>query len=118
VRNNPFAGVRLTAAPVRDRFLSREEAGRFLDALSELQNSGAVSDTFADALRLLLLTGARKTEVLGLRWPEVDFDRRVLVLPPARTKAGGQTGARRVILSPPALEILGACSSRCALRLS
>jgi integrase len=107
VRNNPFAGVRLTAAPVRDRFLSREEAGRFLDALSELQNSGAVSDTFADALRLLLLTGARKTEVLGLRWPEVDFDRRVLVLPPARTKAGGQTGARRVILSPPALEIVG-----------
>jgi integrase len=53
-----------------------------------------------------LLTGARKTEVLGLRWSEVDMARGTLVLPPDRTKAGGKTGVRRVQLSPPALEIL------------
>ena len=36
----------------------------------------------------------------------MDFERRVLLLPPERTKAGGQNGERRIILSPPALEIL------------
>jgi integrase len=32
IKNNPFAGVKLTAPPVRERFLSREEAGQLLDA--------------------------------------------------------------------------------------
>ena len=142
VQINPFAGVRLPAAPLRDRFLSLEEAGRFLEALSEMQNCGAVSNTFADALRMLLLTGARKTEVLGLRWPEVDFDRGILVLPPARTKAGGQvcvasysrrqrwksslsvapTTRQSLSSKPQGVRVtqsgFGACSSLCALRLS
>lgn len=108
---NPFASVKLTAAPVRDRFLGRDEAGRLLDALTDLENANKISKTFGDAVRLLLLTGARKTEVLGLRWSEVDFQRKMLVLPPERTKAGGKTGERRVILSPPALEILSARKS-------
>lgn len=103
---NPFSGVRLAAPPVKERFLSREEAGRFLDALTAREASGDLSPTFADALRLLLLTGARKTEVMGLRWSEIDFGRAVVTLPPERTKAGGKTGARRVHLSPPALAVL------------
>jgi integrase len=65
-----------------------------------------MSDTFSDALRLLLLTGARKTEILGLRWSEVDLQRKLLILPPERTKAGGKTGERRISLSPPAFRII------------
>jgi integrase len=65
-----------------------------------------LSETFADALRLLLLTGARKTEILELRWSEVDQLRKVLTLSAERTKAGGKTGERRISLSVPALEIL------------
>lgn len=38
------------------------------------------------ALRLLVLTGARKSEVLSLRWSEVDFSREALIL--QRTKTG------------------------------
>jgi integrase len=106
--SNPFAGISLASAPMRERFLTREEAGRLLDAIANLESIGAVSNTFADALRLLLLTGARKTEVLGLRWSEVDIMRGILVLPPDRTKAGGKTGVRRILLSPPAFEILKA----------
>ena len=105
-KGNPFAGVKLTAAPVRERFLSREEAGRLLDAVASLEADKTLSKTFGDALRLLLLTGARKTEILGLRWSEIDFGRKSLILPPERTKAGGRTGGRRIILSPPALAIL------------
>jgi len=106
VAMNPFAGIKLNRAPVRERFLSRDEAGRFLDAIADLQGKSFLSETFADALRLLLLTGARKTEILGLRWSEVDQLRNVLILPPERTKAGGKTGERRISLSAPALEIL------------
>ena len=96
VATNPFAGIKLNRAPVRERFLSKDEAGRFLDSIADLQDKLSLSETFADALRLLLLTGARKTEILGLRWSEVDELRKVLVLPPERTKAGGKTGERRI----------------------
>ena len=106
IANNPFAGVRLSMAPVRERFLSRDEAGRMLDAITTLEASKELSKTFGDAMRLLLLTGARKTEILALRWTEIDFERKALLLPPERTKAGGSTGERRVTLSPPALTIL------------
>jgi integrase len=106
VKANPFSAVHLPTAPVRGRFLSREEAGRLIDALNEVQADKSVNPAFCDAIRLLLLTGARKTEVLGLRWLEVDIERKLLLLPPERTKAGGKNGERRIILSPPALEIL------------
>src|ERR1700733_8800352 len=106
VGTNPFAGIKLNHAPVRERFLSKDGAGRFLDAIVDLQDKFLLSETSGDALRLLLLTGARKTEILGLRWSEVDQLRNVLILPPERTKAGGKTGERRISLSAPALEIL------------
>jgi integrase len=105
-RANPFAGTALATAPVRERFLTKDEAIALLSAISKLESAGNIADAFADALRLLLLTGARKSEVLGLRWTEVDFDRKVLTLPPQRTKAGSKTGIRRIQLSPPALDIL------------
>ena len=106
VATNPFGGIKLNRASVRERFLSKDEAGRFLDAIADLRDKSLLSETFADALRLLLLTGARKTEILGLRWSEVDQLRNVLILPPERTKAGGKTGERRISVSAPALEIL------------
>jgi len=83
VATNPFAGIKLNRAPVRERFLSKDEAGRFLDAITEL-----------------------KEKILRLRWSEVDRRRNVLMLPPERTKAGGRTGERRISLSAPALQIL------------
>ena len=106
VKANPFTTVKLDRAPVRERFLSREEAGRLIDAINEVEAEKTVNPAFCDAIRLLLLTGARKTEILGLTWSEVDIVRKVLLLPPERTKAGGQNGERRITLSPPALEIL------------
>jgi integrase len=106
LKANPFASVKLDRAPVRERFLNREEAGRLIDALNTLESGSAINPAFCDAIRLLLLTGARKTEILGLRWSEVDVARKVLRLPQERTKAGGKNGERRISLSPPALEIL------------
>jgi integrase len=52
------------------------------------------------AIRLLVLTGARRSEVLGLRWEWVDFARGYLRLPDSKT------GAKVIPLSAPALELL------------
>ena len=53
-------------------------------------------------MRLLALTGCRKSEVTTLRWAQVDRDAEVLRL------ANSKTGPRVVPLSPPALAILDA----------
>ena len=106
VKVNPFAAVKMSTPPQRERFLSREEAGRLLEALDAVEADKTVNPAFCDAIRLLLLTGARKTEILGLKWSEVNTERKSLLLPPERTKAGGQNGERRIMLSPAALEIL------------
>ena len=47
-------------------------------------------DQFSDIVRLLILTGQRRDEIGGLRWSEIDFDRGLIVLPPARTKNNRQ----------------------------
>lgn len=38
--------------------------------------------------RLLMLTGARKMEVAGARWPEIDLDKKLWSVPPERFKSG------------------------------
>jgi integrase len=55
----------------------------------------------ADVVRLALYTGARREEILRLRWPEVDFTRGLWML--RDRKAGGDTGFP---LSAPALAVL------------
>jgi integrase len=62
----------------RDRVLSEAELSAILKALDQ--------DQFSDIVRLLILTGQRRTEIGGLRWSEVDLDRGLICLPPARTK--------------------------------
>lgn len=54
------------------------------------------------AVRFLLLTGCRVSEVLRLRWADIDFGRGLLLLPVSKT------GRRAVVLSGAALEILEA----------
>ncbi len=55
------------------------------------------------ALEFAILTAARSGEVLGARWPEIDFDARVWTIPAKRMKSGRE---HRVPLSESALAIL------------
>lgn len=108
VEANPVSSsARLTKAPTKERFLTHEEARRLLDTLEEMVGDGALKTDHAAIFRLLLLTGARRGEVVGLRWSEVDIGRRQIVLPPDRTKTGGSTGVHRIHLSDEALSVLG-----------
>jgi integrase len=47
-----------------------------------------LGDNTADVVRLLILTGCRRSEIGNLRWPEVDLDQRLLRIPGSRMKAG------------------------------
>lgn len=53
------------------------------------------------AIRLLIYTGCRRGEILGLRWQDVDLERRCLFLPDSKTEQ------KTIWLNDPALEVLG-----------
>src|SRR6185295_15348126 len=52
------------------------------------------------AIRLLILTGMRRSEVLGLRWEYIDVERSCFFLPDSKT------GRKTVPVGPPVLELL------------
>ncbi len=79
--DNPAAEVRLAPEEERERPLTDDEIGRLCDALDRLPNPVS-----ADALRLLLLTGARKMEACGARWSEFALDAGVWTKPATRMK--------------------------------
>jgi integrase len=60
-------------------------------------------DAYGDIVRLLILTGARREEIGGLRWSEIDLTTRFITLPPGRTK---NRRAHEIYLSDSALDIL------------
>ncbi len=106
VATNPFKHINLGNAKTRERFLSHQEANNLIEAINSLETQNRFQKATADAIRVLLLTGARKSEITGLRWGEVDFARKRLQLPPERSKSGGHNGDRFINLMPAALEIL------------
>ncbi|MEO8883177.1 MAG: site-specific integrase, partial [Devosia sp.] len=80
----------------RERFLSPRELAALGEALS-----GSTVDIYAvAAVRLLLFTGARLSEILTLKWAWVDMDRGVIRLPDSKT------GAKTIYLNAPALSVL------------
>jgi len=97
---NPCAEVARYRVQRRERFMTGAEFERLGAVLNAAEASGEVSSGVADAIRLLMLTGCRKTEILALRWEEVDFERGELRL------ADSKTGPRTVPLSPAAGRIL------------
>ena len=78
---NPMAGLRAPKpAEARERILEDDEIRAFWQAADE------ASWPFAAIYKLLLLTGARREEVAGMKWSELDLDAGVWMLPGNRTK--------------------------------
>ena len=84
----------------RERFLTDSEFTRLGEALEEAEARGGASASAVAAIRLLALTGCRRSEVLKLRWEHVALDAGELRLPDSKT------GARAVALPPQAVELL------------
>jgi integrase len=58
----------------RERFLTLDEVKRLGEAFDVLEKDGANIKAIRIA-RLWALTGCRRDEIAGLRWPEIDFER-------------------------------------------
>jgi integrase len=106
IPENPAKGVPLLKAKPKERFLSDAEVAALADAIGAMEAEAKLSRTAATAMRLLLLTGCRKSEILGLRWEWVDFDRGCLRLPESKT------GTKTVPLASAALELLSGLPRR------
>ncbi len=93
---NPVIGVKSNKENQRDRFLQSDELPRFFKALAEEENQ-----TIKDYILVSLLTGARRSNVLAIRWIDINFECaewRIL-----ETKNGTP---QTVALSPEVIEIL------------
>mgnify|MGYP003582303015 CR=1 FL=1 len=97
-RSNPVRGIKRNAEEKRERYLSAEEIARLTDALARYEDQSV-----ANIVRLLLLTGARRGEVLQARWSQFDLDAGVWIKPSAMTK---QKTVHRVPLSDGAAALL------------
>jgi integrase len=73
---NPFVGITLFPEKPRDRFLSRDEATKLL-----LKLETEADDTLRDFVKLSLFTGIRKSNLMALRWQDVDFNSGILTIP-------------------------------------
>jgi integrase len=96
--DNPCRGIERNIESKRKRYLSGDELQRLSRALAEHDDRDA-----ADIIRVLLLTGARRGEVLGMKWADVADG--VWTKPAASTK---QRAEHIVPLSAPARQILAA----------
>ena len=97
---NPASGVKMNPEHGRERYLSGEELDRLLAELERYQ--ARVPDS-VDAIRLAVLTGARRGEILGMTWAQVDLDGAIWVKPREITK---QRKVHRLTLSPEAVAVL------------
>jgi integrase len=96
--DNPAKGIERNQEVKRDRYLSTDELARLSEALTKCVDRQA-----ANIIRLLLLTGARRGEVLGMRWAHLDLTNGVWTKPGATTK---QATLHRVPLSEPVRQLL------------
>ena len=83
-----------------ERFLTEGEFRRLGETLDNLEAEDLIPVHVAAAIRLLMLTGCRCGEVLGLRWEDVALERNEVRLQDSKT------GPRVVPLSPAAVRVL------------
>jgi integrase len=96
--DNPCKGVERNVEQARKRYLTAAELARLLAALAATRDQQA-----ADIVLLLLLTGARRGEVLAARWADFDLRSAIWTKPASTTK---QKAEHIAPLSAPAIELL------------
>lgn len=97
---NPCTSIKKYRARKRERYLTQAELARVGEALAVAEVANTESMYAVAAIRLLMLTGARRNEILTLLWKEVDVERSVLRL------ADSKTGEKVIKLGPAALAVL------------
>ena len=98
VEVNPIAGLK---PPHRER--SRELVLSDEDLASLVAGAETEGYPFGEAVKLLILTGQRRSEVAEMRWSEIDLEPAVWTIPASRAKNGQ---VHEVPLSIPAVSLL------------
>jgi integrase len=96
--SNPAQGIERNTEHQRKRYLSNDELAALTEALKRHGDQ-----RMADIFRILLLTGARKGEVLAMRWADLDLGKGIWSKPAASTK---QNQDHVVPLSAPVRQLL------------
>lgn len=99
IAKNPARGIQKFKSEPRERYLTREELVKLLDTIDAMVASQQLKSADAAIFKLLIYTGCRKLEIVGLRWDEIDFPRNSIALSNDRSK----TGAKRVPLNSMAI---------------
>ncbi|MBX9696982.1 MAG: site-specific integrase [Alphaproteobacteria bacterium] len=94
--DNPAKGIKKFKEKARDRFLHPDELPLFFESLEEEPN-----EHIKDHFYVALLTGARKSTILSMRWDDINFERQEWLI--RETKNGEKL---RVPLVAKVLEIL------------
>lgn len=95
--SDPTSGIKKFPEQSRDRFLLKDELEIFWEALAESP------DHFQHFIEMLLLTGARRANVLAMRWDDINLKGKVWVIPADKAKAGQNI---TIALDQKALDIL------------
>jgi len=78
---NPANGVKKFKEQSRDRFIEADELPRFFNALNQ-----EADITLRDYFLLSILTGARRANLLSMRWDEINLERSLWVIPHDKSK--------------------------------
>jgi len=98
---NPATRVQVGSDGQRRAIVDDAEAySRLFQALDEMESEQLIRQPVADAVRIIALTGARRGEIVGMKWKHVDLKRGLVTLPPAAHKTGRKTGDDRIIGLP------------------
>ena len=101
--DHPVKGIKRFEEKKRKRYLSQAELARLGEALAKAEAGElhrSVSKYAVAMLRLLVITGARHSEILQLKWEEVNFERGCIELQDSKT------GEKEIYLPPAALQVL------------
>lgn len=98
--SNPARNIDRYREEKRERYLTNAEVAKLWGVLNSETGASAASPSAIAAIKLLMLTGRRLNEVLGLRWAWVNLDAKVLRLPDTKS------GALLVSLGDAAVDVL------------
>ncbi len=104
--DNPARGIKLYKEHARHRYLDAEEIAGLHEALDAAEHQKTETPYAVAAIRVLLYTGLRRGEVLGLRWRDVDMKKGTIQLQDTKSGEG-----RTVPLPTPAAEALSNLST-------
>ncbi|KJV85732.1 phage integrase family protein, partial [Orientia tsutsugamushi str. UT76] len=94
IDKNPVQRIKMHKQESRSRYVTNEEIGRLMAVLKEKENSQLTeSQKLAERSGKIftfisLFTGARKSNVSGMRWDEISLSEKILCIPKTKSKNG------------------------------